>query len=511
MSDTSVGNKRIARNTMFMYIRSILILFVSLYTSRVLLKELGQIDFGVYNIVAGFVTLLTFLNTAMVNSTQRFLNCCIGEDDHRAYENYFRSSILIQILFSLCLLLFAETVGLWFVDKKLNIPMDRHNAALVVYHLGVLSFIIKILQAPFSALIVSKERMNFFALQGIIESLLLLVIVLGLSLSHQDKLKTYAVLLLLVSLIILSLNVFYAKKIEKQVKFLPLWDKYTFVHLLAFSSWNILGSISTIAKSQGLNIILNIFFNVIVNAARGIAGQVFSGVSTFIANFQTAFKPQLIQSYAEGNYDRYEQLTFWGTKMSAYIMWLFTLPIILTVHTLLALWLGDNNVPEHTASFTIIALLTGLVDTYASPMAMAVSANGNIKKFQIWVSSFKILILPIAYVMCMFDMSPELVLSIGLILDIFAVLIRLYLWKKVYPVSIKKYSLSVIFPTLSVFLVTYFLCSSIAAHISFDGLGKIIIISILTMFVNVVAIIIIGLRKSERENIFKDILRKIMK
>ena len=427
----NLSNRRIAINTIYMYFRSILILFVSLYSSRVLLEQLGQSDFGVYNVVAGFVTLLTFLNTAMVNSTQRFLNNCLGIKDDSLYIKVFRTSLFIQFIFAILFFIIAESIGRWFVAYKLNVPFGREQTALFVYQLSVCSFALKIFQAPYSAVIVSKERMNFYAFQGILESLLLLLITIALKYTAFDKLKLYSVYLCLVSAIILVVNVIYVRHIIKNTLLIPLYDRTVFRKLMAFSGWSIFGSFSTIVKSQGLNILLNLFFNVIINAARGIASQVFSGVSTFIANFQTAFKPQLVQSYAEGDYERYMTLTYWGTKISVFIMWIFSLPIILSIDQILILWLGSLNVPSHAANFTIIALLTGLVDAYASPIAMAVSANGNIRNFQIAVSCFKLLVIPIAFILCKFGCSPELILISGLLLDILAIFVRLYYWKRI--------------------------------------------------------------------------------
>ena len=255
------SDKRISRNTISLYIRSILILVVSLYTSRVLLSELGQVDFGVYNVVAGFVMLFTFMNTAMVNSIQRFLNYSLGNNDNNGFIRTFRSSLLIQILFVVILIILLETVGLWYVKNKLNVPTDRYTAALFLYHLSVVTFTIKILQAPFSAVIISKEKMSFYAVQGILESTFLLLIAFCLNYSNSDKLKLYAVLLAVVAFVIFVMNIIYVHRIDNKIKFIPIWEKQDFKALMSFSGWSVFGSVSTIAKSQGLNLILNFFFD----------------------------------------------------------------------------------------------------------------------------------------------------------------------------------------------------------------------------------------------------------
>lgn len=498
------SDKRISRNTISLYIRSILILVVSLYTSRVLLSELGQVDFGVYNVVAGFVMLFTFMNTAMVNSIQRFLNYSLGNNDNNGFIRTFRSSLLIQILFVVILIILLETVGLWYVKNKLNVPTDRYTAALFLYHLSVVTFTIKILQAPFSAVIISKEKMSFYAVQGILESTFLLLIAFCLNYSNSDKLKLYAVLLAVVAFVIFVMNIIYVHRIDNKIKFIPIWEKQDFKALMSFSGWSVFGSVSTIAKSQGLNLILNFFFDVLVNASRGISSQVFSGISTFVANFQTAFKPQLIQSYAEGNFNRYKQLTFLGTKISVYIMWFFTLPIILSINPLLSLWLGDGNVPVYAASFTVIALLTGVVDAYASPIAMAVSATGNIKNFQILVSIFKLLIIPIAIYLCNSGYSPEIILIVGLLLDIIAIFIRLLVWRRVYEVNLYDYLKSVFLPTTFVILITYILSNSIISKLPpINSVMLIFLIVILSLIVNAISVLYIGMSRSERANLIK--------
>ena len=507
----STSNKRIVKNTLFLYIRSAIILFVSLYTSRILLSALGQSDFGLNNVVAGFVTLFSFLNASMINSIQRYLSNALGKDDLHLYHSVFRCSLAIQIVLSLIILLLGETIGLWFVSTKLNIPAGREQAAFFVYQFAILSFVFKVFLAPFSSVIISREKMNFFSIQGILEAFFLLLICFIVKYSTRDRLVLYAILLSLSSLCILVMNAVYVMSKWRELDIKPKWNKEIITEMASFSGWNLFGSFSSIAKSQGINIILNIFFDVVVNAARGISMQVLNGVNTLIYNFQTAFQPQLMQSYAEGNMERYRFLTFYGSKISFFIMWLLALPIILSITPILDLWLGMENVPEYTAEFTIIVLLTGLVETFASPIAMAVYAHGNIKWFQIIVSTVKILVIPFAYFSCLLFGNPIYALLASLLLEIFAQATRLFIWKKLVNISIRQYFETVLLPAILVASSSFAVCFLLFSHIDCEGLSK-IILSVFVSWVSIVGFVIaIGLSKAERSQLKIVMTKQLMK
>lgn len=509
--DNKASNKRIVKNTLFLYLRSTIILFVSLYTSRILLSALGQADFGLNNVVAGFVTMFSFLNASMINSIQRFLSNALGKDDRLLFNKIFQCSLTIQLLLSLLFLLLGETIGLWFVTTKLNIPPGREQAALYVYQFAVLSFVFKIFLAPFSSVIISKEKMNFFSIQGIIEAFLLLLICFIVKYSSSDRLVLYASLLSLSAFCILFMNAIYVMKKWKELSLKPIWDKDIVTVMASFSGWNLFGSFSSIAKSQGINIVLNLFFDVVVNAARGISMQVLNGVNSLIYNFQTAFQPQLMQSYAEGDMERYRFITFYGSKISFFIMWLLALPIILSIDSILNLWLGASNVPAYTAEFTIIVLLTGLVETFASPIAMAVYAHGNIKWFQIVVSTVKILVIPCAYIICLFYNNPSYALLVSLCLEIIAQSIRLIMWKRLVDISIRFYLKTVILPTVSVAVISFIICYFINKQINCDGLVEIILAVVISWFIIIGSVVLIGLSKSERVQLMTFLSSKLKK
>lgn len=498
------SNKLILKNTIYLYARSILILLLSLYTSRVLLHALGVDDYGLYSVIGGVVAMFGFLNSAMVNAIQRYMNFALGKSDEDYLSKVFYSSLLIQIIISLIILICAEGIGVWFVNKKMNIPTERLTAANIVYQLSILSFIVKIFQAPFTSIIVSYEKMNFFAIQGVLEAVLLLVIIFLLDVLPGDPLILYALLLCGVSAIIFSLNVIYAKKVYRRMTFHISVEKSIVKDMLSFSGWNLLGSFSGVLKSQGINVLLNMFFNVAINAARGIAYQVLSGVMTMIGNFQTAIKPQLIQSYAEGNLNRYFSLVFKGSKITYFLMWIFVLPLVLAINQVLTIWLGDGAVPDYSAVFTILVLLTGLIDSYATTISLAIYAIGNIKYYQIVVSAIIISILPISYLCLRNGAAPESTMYISLMISIVAQIVRVIIWRTLINFSLLKYLKAVVLPTIFVSVISYFICRALIEQMTFitNNISYVISVVLLSLSVNFLLITFVGLNKEERQSLF---------
>lgn len=506
-----VENKRIIRNTVFLYIRSILILLISLYTSRVLLQTLGVDDFGLYNVVAGFTAMFGFLNTSMVNSIQRYMNYAIGINSDEYFDRVFRISLLIQFFLSLLILVLLETLGTWFLNSIMDIPSDRVLAANIVFQFTILSFLFKILQVPFTATIVSCEKMDFFAIQGLVEVVMLLAVIYIIRIIPIDSLSAYSCLISIVSLFIFFLNMIYVKRIYPRLRFRFLYDYNLMKEMFSFSGWNLLGSLSGVLKSQGINILFNMFFSLVVNAARGISYQVLSGVTALIGNFQTAIKPQLIQSYAEGNLKRYFSFVFTGSKISYYLMWILALPIILSINQILTVWLGSGNVPDHTASFTIIILMTGIIDTYASVISLAIYAIGNIRTYQTVVSLIIIAIIPISYLMLKIGATPEFVMYISLILSIIAQVSRILIWRSLIEFKISQYLSEVILPTLFVSIVSFVLTRFIVFQISVENnCLYILYVIIISLFVNCPLIYLYGLSSVEKE-LIKNMMNKILK
>ncbi len=325
----SSKTKQIAKNTSLLYFRMLITMIVTLYTSRIVLNTLGIEDFGIYNIIGGVIILFTFLNVAMSNTTQRFLSFELGRNDMEQLKKTFSMSMTAHISIALIVFLLSETVGLWFINTQLNIPAERMNAANWVYQFSILTFVFQIIRVPYNASIIAYERMSFYAYISIIEVILKLAVVFLLQKGGFDKLIFYSILLFIVSIIILYAYKVYCNKKFKISRYYFFWDGSLYKNIMSFSGWSLMGSVASISANQGINILLNIFFGVAVNAAMGIANQVNGALNSFVVNFQTAFKPQIVKSYAEGDKKYLTQLILQTSKFSFFLFFIVSIPILL--------------------------------------------------------------------------------------------------------------------------------------------------------------------------------------
>lgn len=420
----SESNNRIARNTVMLYVRTMLIMLVSLYTSRVILQALGETDFGVYNIIGGFVALLSFLNVAMTNATQRFLNFELGKKNAEQVNCVFSMSLSIYFLIVALFIFFFESIGLWFVMAKLNIPTDRMEAALWVYHFSVLTACVQLLRAPYQASIIAYENMSVYAYVGIAEVILKLGLVYLLLIINQDKLIIYAILIFLTAAIINIFFYIYCKQKYSTCNYKLVWDKILFTRLLSFSGWNLFGGMANVGASHGVNIVLNLFYGVAINAAMGIANQVYAAINSFVSNFQTAFNPQIVKTYAEGDRTGFTSLVFRSSRFSYYLLFVVAYPVMLGCQPLLELWL--TIVPEYTIQFVRLFFVFLLIDAMSGPLWMSVQATGVIRNYQIVVSSMILLNLPLIYVCMKLGYPPTAALVIRIIINMLTHLYRLW-------------------------------------------------------------------------------------
>jgi len=398
---------------------------VSLYTTRIVLNALGVVDFGIYNVVGGVVSMLAFLSASMATATQRFFSFELGKKNHLQLNKIFCMSVNIHAIIALFVLLVAESIGLWFLNNKLMIPLDRIEAANWVYQFSVASFIVTIMGVPYNATIISNERMKIYAYISIIDVLMKLIIVFSLLWIRYDKLKIYAVLTFFVTVIIFMIYKVYCKRNFTSSNFKLYWDKKLFITLLNYSGWNLFGSAAGITMGQGVNILLNIFFGPTVNAARGVAFQVRGAVNMLVTNFQVAINPQIVKSFASNDLKYMHQIIFQGSKFSFFLLYIFALPILIETEFILNLWL--NNVPEYTIIFTRLALVNVLIDSLSGPLMSAAQASGNIKKYQAVVGGLLLLILPLSYVFLKVGFGPEITLYISILISIIAMLVRLHI------------------------------------------------------------------------------------
>lgn len=420
----SENNKRIAKNTLFLYFRMLLMMLVTLYTSRVVLKFLGVEDFGIYNVVGGVITIFTFLSGALGGAAVRFITYAVGSGELKEIRKVFSVLLSLHIILAGLVFVLGETIGLWFVINKLIIPVNRLDAALWVYHCSILTMIVSIISIPYNSLIIARERMNAFAYISIIEVFLKLAIVFLLPIILLDKLVVYAVLMLLVQLLIRFSYSIYCEKhfVESVVR--PSWDKMLIKSVFSYISWSLTGGVAAVGYTQGINILLNIFFGPTVNAARAVSVQVQSAVTGLVNNFQMAVKPQIIKSYAVDDLDTMHKLVVASSKYGFALMLLITLPLIICINTILFFWLGI--VPEDTDAFVLIMLVIGLIEPHRVAILNAVHATGEIKTFQICESLCLLLVLPLSYLGLKFlNLTAVHVMLIILFIQLLTQLVRL--------------------------------------------------------------------------------------
>lgn len=393
----ATSNKTIAKNTMFLYIRMAIVMVVSFYTSRVILQVLGASDYGIYNVVGGIVTMMAFLNSALGSSSSRFLTYELGTGNMEQLKKTFSASLNLHIAVSILVFIVGETIGLWFFYEKLVIPEERMNAAFWVYQISIFTTMVSFTQVPFNASLIAHENMSVYAYVGLYEAISKLLIVYLLLISPFDHLIVYAVLLMLNSFGVQMFYRFYTRRKYEECRFRWVKDKELYKKLSNYSGWDLFGNCAVICQNQGINILLNLFFGPVVNAARAITFQIQGAINQFVNNFLTAVRPQVVKSFAAKDYDRMYGLTFTAAKYSYLLMLALMLPLCFEISFVLKIWLGDN-IPDCTCEFTIIVMITYLMETFHSASLMSYHAIGRIKTGNIVGGTLMILALPLSYV-----------------------------------------------------------------------------------------------------------------
>ena len=457
MSNTSDNNKRIAKNSLFMSIRMVIVLLISLYATRVVLEVLGVEDYGIYNVVAGFVTMFAFINSSMSSATQRFYNFELGNHGKEGVNIVYNAAFIIHLLLAVFIVICTEIVGLWYLHHKMVIPIDRMFAAEWVFHFSVFSLFFTIISVPYSAVIMAYERMNFYAIIGVIDAIIKLLIILFIPYVHLDNLVAYSALLLGVHAFDFFCYYIYSKKHFTELYLGTRVEKKFFNSMLTFSGWGTFGAFAYMLRDQGINLVLNLFFGPIVNAARGVANQVNSALNNFISNLVVPSRPQVIKSYAIGDLNRTFRLTYSISKMSCLFFYMLSLPICLEISFVLRLWLGDN-VPNHTVNFIIIILFTNVFGTLVSPISTIVHATGKMRFYQLLSSSSNVLSVPLAYLFLRVRNVPEFVFIALFITMITNHLAGLYSLRQLISFSIRDYTKSVLFPIFKVMIFSLPIC-----------------------------------------------------
>lgn len=504
----SQDNKRIAKNTALLYVRSLILLVITLYTSRVILKALGVEDYGIYNLVGGVVTMFAMISGTLSSASQRFITFALGKGDPDNSKKVFSNSITLHIVLGLIIVVILEIGGVWFLNHKLNIPEGRMAVANIVLQCSIATFFVNIISVPFNSLIIAHERMSAFAYISILEGVLKLLIAILLLYVWIDKLVLYAVLQLALAVLLRAIYSIYSNRHFEEARGLKLHiDKGLFKEMFSFAGWNLFGQTSMVLRNQGVDIVLNIFFGVTVNAAKGVSNQVQHAVMQFVGNFQTALKPQLTKSVAQNDIQRTHELIIQGSRFSFYLMLLFTVPLIISSKEILGIWLV--KVPDWATVFVQLTMFYLLLDTQSRFLLHAIMATGKIRNYQIVVGGTKLMAIPMAYLWLRVGGTPTVGIWVNIILEILCLGERLYFNQKMLNLPVAVFLNSAFTKCFLVLIV-----SMIMPYLSYkyvtNSLWIVLPISIVSTLLSVYYL---GLNKSERMMLMdkaEKILHKIL-
>lgn len=503
----SSSNRRIAKNTVFLYGRLLLVLLVSLYTVRVVLNALGVVDYGVYNVVGGFVSMFGFLNTSMANATQRFYNFEIGKNGNDASIKVYNAALKTQTILAIGLFILCELLGVWYLNTAMELPRDRLYVANWLLQFSILSLIFMIIQVPYSSAALAYEKMDFYAIVGIVDVFLKFFIAVVVQLYSGDRLMLYGVLLLFISVTNFALYYYYVKRKFQWLIYAPKSYSYQFQQeMLSFSGWNLLGSFSWMLRSQGFNLLLNYFFGVIINAANGISGQIYTALQYFSTNIIIAFKPQLVHSYAAGDLARVKSMMYMMTNTSFCLLYMLSIPMILNMNYILNFWLG-NNLPEYTVTFSVLIIITLLITSFFTPLVQLIHATGRIKNFQIASSIVICSIIPLSWLAYRLGGVPEIGYIISIILFCINQIVGMFFLKKVFPYSFWEYTKKVGFPCL-LFAILMPIIPTLASNYYSNFIG-LLLTCITSCFVSLLLFSFIILNKENRTSIKNFLINRL--
>jgi len=507
--DNSLTNRRIAKNSILLSFRMVFVLLIGLYTTRAVLSLLGVEDYGVYNVVCGFVSMFAFLNTSMINGIQRFFNFEYGKNGEEGANKVFNTALLIQICLVIIILILTESVGVWYLHNKMVIPEGRMIAAEWIFHFSILSFVFVILQVPYGAAIMAHEQMDYYALVNIVDAVLKLAIVLIIPYLKGNYLIIYGILWSLISLFDFLMYMIYARKKFSEIRINAFFCKKTFTSMLGFSIWNLFGSLSGVMKEQGINIVMNLFFGPVVNAARGIAAQVNGGVQGFASNIMISVRPQVVQSYAKGDIVRTMSLTFSISKLSCYVLYIIALPVIIEIDYILNFWLGAN-IPNHTSTFILIVLFTSFVGNLNSAISNVVHASGIMRLYQIVGGVIGLLSVPVAYGALKLGGSPESAMWVAFASMTVTQINAIWILKTIVNYSIRNYIYQVLIPIFSVIITTAFI-PLIPYYLMETGFIRLCVVGVISVLSVITSIYLFGLNISEKEIVVQMVKKKLKK
>lgn len=496
MSTTSENNKRIAKNSLLLYGRMVIVMAIGLFTSRIVLRALGVEDYGIYNLVGGLVVFFTVVNAAMLSATQRFINYGLGNGNQKYLKTVFKTACIIHFILALIILLFAETLGIWLLTQKLLIPADKSAVAMLVFQTSIVTVIIQVLTLPYNAVVVAHEKMSIFASISITQSILSLGVALIILALDHDRLGVYAVLTCCIQIIIALFYLVYCRSTFQESKGKSEFDKNLFKEMATFAGWCMIGVCAGMLYTQGLNVLLGMFFLPFVNAARGLAVTIQNAVNQIFNNVQTAVVPQLIQSYARNDYSYFKSLIFKSSKYFSFLLLIVAIPIGLRAPYIINLWLGE--LPEYVVAFVRILLCVSLIEAISGPLMRASDATGDIKKYHMVVGGVLLSIVPIAYLFLKLGYPPQSAFYTYLGISILALAARVSVLRSKINLSAKQYTLNVLIPISIVTFLSLFLSYVASLYIQQNFVGLILFFLVSTIL-TLSVIFICGINKSERK------------
>lgn len=508
MKNNTSSNNRIAKNTTFLYIRMGVVLLAQLFTTRVVFNSLGIIDYGITNVVSGFVAMFSFLNTTMANSIQRFYNVKLGKKEANGIIEEYNTALKVQGLLALTILILLETFGLWYACNKMVIPAERFDAAIVMFHLSVASLIVVVMQAPYSAAIMAHERMDYYAYVSIFDVMAKLGVAYALSVASYDRIILYATLLFIIQILNFLMFFFYAKKHFDSLRFARISNPKLFHSMLSFSGWNIIGIFAYMLKAQGLNVLLNVFFGPIVNAARGISAMVMGAIQGFQTNAAIAFRPQIIQSYAAGRHDRVRTLFFSLSKVIFVLLFLLSLPILLELDYILNLWLGDD-IPDLTYIFTRLVIIDMVIASLAQPVSIVVHATGKMKQFQLITGIVVGSIIPLSWIALKLGASAPTVYWISIFIAVINQIVITIVLHKIFTFNYTSYLREIIVPCITSAAVSLCISALIPMLIE-TSFTRLCLTGAVSIIITALSAYVIVFNKSEKD-IIKSALTKSQK
>ena len=505
MGTHSENSRRIVKNTLMLYVRMLVLMLIGFYTSRVVLGALGETDYGVYNVVGGVVAMFTVISGALNSAISRFITFELGKGSEARLNKVYSTAVLIQAAIALIVAVIAEPVGIWFINNEMTIAPERTPAAIWVLHFSVFSFVVNLLSVPQMASITAHERMSAYAYIGLMDGFLRLMVAFLILRSPFDRLISYAALMAVVVLMVRVAYGIYCRRNFEECRFRPVFDPKLVKEMFSFAGWNFIGVSSGVLRDHGGNILVNLFFGPAMNAARGVAMQVFTALQGFVTNFMTAVNPQITKSYASDDKEYMLTLVRKSSRMSFYLLFIIALPVIFNADFLLEIWLKD--VPDNASAFVRLFLIFALSDSLSYPLVTAQLATGNIKKYQIIVGGMNMLNLPVSYIFLKAGFPAESTIVVAIVISQLCFFARLSLLKRMINLHVKTFLREVYFNVIAVVAVALIvpLMFEMIKPSGVTGFASSILICLCSVSLSV---LFVGFGKIERKDMMMLVIRK---